>query len=72
MDMLQSPFKKHDEFEFFKKTLTNLHNRDAVFLNNIVGSLSDDQKKFLKEHIQTKRIKIEHKGVETEVARRFV
>jgi hypothetical protein len=34
--------------------------------------LTEEQKKFLREHIETRRIKIEHKGVETEVARRII
>jgi hypothetical protein len=42
MDMVQSPFKKLDEFELFKNTLNSLHSRDPVFINNIVGSLSED------------------------------
>jgi hypothetical protein len=38
----------------------------------LLGQLSEDDKRFLKEHIETKRIKIEHKGIETEVARRII
>ena len=34
--------------------------------------MPDNDKKFLKEHTETKRIKIEHKGVETSVARRII
>jgi hypothetical protein len=34
--------------------------------------LSETEKKFLKEHIETKRIKILYKGVDTEVARRII
>jgi len=34
--------------------------------------LPDEDKKYLKEHTETKRIKIEHKGIETDVARRII
>ena len=34
--------------------------------------MNEDEKKFMKEHIETQRIAIHHKGVETEVARRIL
>ena len=34
--------------------------------------MTEDEKKFLKQLVETKRIKIEHKGVETDVARRII
>jgi hypothetical protein len=38
----------------------------------LVQQLGPEEKKFLKEHIETKRIKIEHRGIETDVARRII
>lgn len=49
-----------------------MHSRDPQYINNVISSLSEEEKKFLKEHIETKRIKIEHKGMQTDVARRIV
>lgn len=72
MDLLNAPFKKTDEFAIFNTVLRNLHARDPTYVNNLVGQLQEKDKKFLKEHIETKRIKIEHKGIETEVARRII
>ena len=43
-----------------------------MYINNVIAQLSDEDKKFLKEHIETKRIKIDHKGMQTEVARRII
>lgn len=37
-----------------------------------MAQLEVDEKKFLKEHIETKRIKINHRGIETDVARRII
>ena len=34
--------------------------------------MSDKEKQFLKEHIETKRVKIEIGGVESDVARRII
>lgn len=59
MDMLQAPFKKIDEFQFFNKTLHNLHNKEPDYINNLVGQLSDPERKYLQEHMQTKRVEIE-------------
>lgn len=72
MDLLNAPFKKADEFNIFNLVLRNLHARDATYVNNLIKSLDEKERQFLKEHIETKRIKIEHKGVETEVARRII
>ena len=41
-------------------------------MNNLISSLSEDKKKFLREHVRTKRVKIEYNGVPTEVARTIV
>lgn len=49
-----------------------LHNKDAQYINNLVAQLTEAEKKYLSEHMQTKRIEIEQKGVKTEVARRFI
>lgn len=72
MDLLQAPFKKIDEFNFFNKIMHTLHNKDAQYINNLVAQLTEAEKKYLSEHMQTKRIEIEQKGVKTEVARRFI
>lgn len=72
MDLIQSPFKKADEFEFFNKVLQTLHSKDAQYINNLVGQLTEEEKKYLQQHMQTKRIEIEQKGIKTEVARRFI
>lgn len=72
MDLLNAPVKKQDEFGTFNTVLRQLHNKDPQYINNLVAQLSEEQKKFLREHIETRRIKIEHKGVETEVARRII
>ena len=72
MDLLNAPVKKQDEFATFNQVLRQLHNKDPQYINNLVAQLSEEQKKFLREHIETRRIKIEHKGVETEVARRII
>ena len=72
MDLLVAPFKKMDEFFVFNQALRKLHSKDQIFVNNIVSHLTEKEKKFLKEHIETKRIKISNQGVETDVARRII
>ena len=72
MDLLNAPFKKCDEFAIFNQQLRQLHAKDPAYINNLVAQLSDEERKFLKEHVETKRIKIAHKGVEQEVARRII
>jgi hypothetical protein len=37
-----------------------------------LAQLNEQQKKFLKEHIETRRIKIENKGIEQVVPRRII
>jgi hypothetical protein len=41
-------------------------------MNNLLQQLNESQKKFLKEHIETRRIKIENKGTTQEVPRRII
>ena len=72
MDLLKAPFKKADEFDIFSRQLEGLHKRDPGYVNNLLAQLEASEKEFLKQLTQTKRVKIEHKGVETEVARRIV
>ena len=72
MDLLNAPFKKMDEFATFNEALTTLYRKDPQYINNLIAQLPEDEKKFLKEHTETKRIKIEHKGIETDVARRII
>lgn len=72
MDLLNAPFKKADEFSIFNHVLRNLHAKDPAYINNLVSQLSEKDKKFLKEHFETKRITIAHKGIKTEVARRII
>lgn len=72
MDLLNAPFKKMDEFLAFNEALSTLYGRDPQYINNLIAQLPEEEKKFLKEHTETKRIKIEHKGIETEVARRII
>jgi hypothetical protein len=47
MDMLQSPFKKTDEFAFFNRILSSLHSKNAQYINNLVGQLSEEDRKYL-------------------------
>lgn len=72
MDLLVAPFKKADEFAIFNQQLRNLHSRDPTYVNNLVAQLQEDEKKFLKQLVETKRIVVELKGVETQVARRII
>lgn len=72
MDLLNAPFKKVDEFIIFNEALSTLYRKDPQYINNLIAQLPDNDKKFLKEHTETKRVKIEHKGVETNVARRII
>lgn len=72
MDYLNAPVKKQDEFAMFNQVLRHLHNKDPQYINNLIAQLNEEQKKFLREHIETRRITIEHKGVATEVARRII
>lgn len=51
MDLIQSPFKKADEFEFFNKVLQTLHSKDAQYINNLVGQLTEEEKKYLQQHM---------------------
>lgn len=62
MDLLNAPVKKQDEFSSFNQALRQLHNKDASYINNLVAQLSEEQKKFLREHIETRRITIETTG----------
>lgn len=36
MDMLNAPFKKTDEFNFFNQQFSALHSRDSTYVNNLV------------------------------------
>ena len=72
MDLLRAPLKKVDEFAIFNNQLRQLHSRDPAYINNLVSQLEQSEKDFLKQLMDTKRVKIEHKGVETEVARRII
>jgi len=72
MDMISAPFKKQDEFAIFHQALLKLHEKDPAYVTNVIAQLSENDKKFLKEHIETKRIRIQHKGVDTQVARRII
>lgn len=72
MDLLNAPFKKADEFAIFNQQLRTLHSRDPTYINNLVAQLTENERGFLKELVEIKRIKIEHKGVESEVARRII
>jgi hypothetical protein len=49
-----------------------MHQSDALFTNNVINELNEEDKKFLKEHIETKRVTINHKGIKTNVARRII
>ena len=51
MDMLQAPFKKVDEYMVFKKALEHLKAKDPQYITTLLGSLSEQERKFLKEHI---------------------
>ena len=62
MDLLQAPFKKEDEFAIFSKALKYLHGQDPNYVNGILSALNENDKKALKEFIETKRIKLNIKG----------
>lgn len=72
MDLLQTPMLKVDEFKSFQQVMDTLHKKDPVYINNILGQLTEQEKKILQEHMQTQRIKIESNGQEAEVARRVI
>jgi hypothetical protein len=72
LDMIESPIKSQDEFAAFSEVLKRLHAKDPAYINNLVAQMPENQKKYLKEHIETKRIKVEVKGVEQDVARRII
>lgn len=72
MDMLNAPFKKTDEFNFFNQQFRALHDRDSTYINNLVQQMEEEEKKFLRELFETKRVKIEHMGVEADVVRRII
>ena len=37
MDMIQTPFKKVDEFECFHKVMQSLNSKDPQYISNLVG-----------------------------------
>ncbi len=65
MDMLNAPFKRADEFALFNQQMKTLYQRDPAYMNNLVAQLDEQEKKYLKKLLETKRINIQHKGVET-------
>ena len=72
MDMLNAPFKKTDEFGYFNTQFRALYDRDMTYINNLVAQMNEEEKKFLHELMETKRVKIAHKGVEKDVVRRII
>jgi len=72
MDMLNAPFKKTDEFNFFNNQFRSLHERDSTYINNLVQQMEEGDRKFLKELFETKRITIEKDGVPQDVVRRII
>ena len=42
MDLLNSPFKKMDEFALFSESLKGLYNKDPQYINNLVNQLGEE------------------------------
>lgn len=72
IDLLKTPMQKVDEFKSFQQVMEALHKKDPVYINNLVGQLTEQEKKILQEHMKTQRIKIESNGQEAEVARKVI
>lgn len=49
-----------------------MHKNNAAATNALIGTLSENAQKYLKEVFQSKRIMIQHKGINTAVARRIL
>ena len=47
MDMLNAPFKKHDEFEYFHKAFSTLYAKDPQYMSNLLQTLTPEEKRYL-------------------------
>ena len=72
LDLLEAPFKRVDEFNVFQSALRYLHQKEPQFIAQVVTGLNENEQKFLKSHIETRRIQVSQKGIEKAVARRIV
>ena len=61
MNMLNAPFKKFDEFDFFHKAFSTLYAKDPQYMSNLLQSLTPEEKRYLQEHMHSKRVEIENK-----------
>ena len=49
-----------------------MNKNNSAVTNELINSLKDENKAYLKEIFQSKRIRIQHKGEQTTVARRII
>ena len=56
MDMLNAPFKRQDEFGFFHKVFATLYAKAPQYMSNLLQSLTPEEKRYLQEHMQSKRV----------------
>jgi len=72
LNSMQARIKNIDEYEFFNKTIKLLYATLPDKAKMLVAALSEDQQKYLKGALQSKRVVISKKGEKTTVARRIL
>lgn len=61
VNKLYSYINKIDEFEVFQRMVSTLRSHNLVFLQNLIGLLSEQSQLRLKEILQSKRVVIDAK-----------
>jgi hypothetical protein len=64
--------KEMDEFEYFKLAVLELKNRNANLFNFLYSELTETNRNFFHEVLQTKRVLIENDSHTTNEARKIV
>lgn len=72
MEKMITKIKEMDEFEYFKYAVLELKNRNLTLFNVIYSSLSETNRNYLHEVLQTKRVSIQNDANLTTEARKIV
>lgn len=72
LEKMITKIKDMDEFEYFKYAVLELKSRNLTLFNVIYSSLSETNRSYLHEVLQTKRISIQNDASLTTEARKIV
>ena len=64
--------KKIDEYDYIKNVLKVMNNNNAQATRLLIGTLSEEQQKYLQTLCNTTRVAISCNGIETTVSRKIV